>query len=418
MNVFQKTIEWISGKISAGLKHVTSSFYPQRLSGVSFSGKSVNVDSALTLSAVWRCVDILTGTIATMPIQVYERLPNGGRRQMDDHPLYSILHDQPNADMTAVDFWQAMQASIELWGNAYAAKQMVGKDLIGLDFLRPEYMQTRRLPTGEIEYRYNDRSGSVIYKESDILHTKGMTLDGIMGLSPISYMRNALGLSIAQEESAGDLFKNGMRPGGIMEIPHRLNEEQRDQVYQKIDRFKSDKNGGILVTELGEKFTPVSINPEDAQLLASRSFSVEEICRWFGVPPYLAGYTEKSTSWGTGMEQQNLAYLTYTILKRIRKLEQSIEKALIPVEDRRRYFVRFNYEGLLRADSKTRAEVHSINVRNGIQSRNEVRRKENLDPYDGGDIYTIESNMTTVERVINGQTEPIPIPTQTTTGRM
>ena len=405
MNLLQKGVHWLAGKLTAGMKHVTSSFYPQRLSGASFAGKDVNVDIALTLSAVWACVNRIAGTISTMPIQIFERLPNGGRRSVDyDHPLYQILHDTPNADMTAIEFWQAMQSSVELWGNAYAAKQTSMNHIIGLDLLRPEHMTVRRLPDGSIEYRYSDRGGVKVYKETEILHIKGMTLDGLKGMSPIAYMRNSIGLAIALEESAGELFKNGMRPGGILNVPHRLKGGQREELYQEIDDFKQSRNGGILVTELGEMFTPILVNPEDAQLLASRNWSVEEICRWFGVPPYLAGYTEKSTSWGTGMEQQNSAYLVYTILPRIRKIEQSIEKSLIPIEERRRYYIRFNYEGLLRADSKTRAEVHALNVRNGIQSRNEARQKENLDPYDGGDVYTIEANLTTVERVIKGET--------------
>ena len=295
-----------------------------------------------------------------------------------------------------------MQCCVELWGNAYAAKQMAGGQLIGLEFLRPDCMTVRKLTDGRVEYRYQDQSRSDVWYDRDILHIKGMSLDGICGLSTISYMRNTIGVGLAMEQSAGDLFKNGMRPGGIFNIPHRLTETQREEIYEKIETFKNDRNGGILVTEVGEEFKGISINPEDAQLLSSRSWSVEEICRWFGVPPYLVGYTEKSTSWGTGIDQQNQSYLTYTILPRIRKIEQSIERCLMSADERRKYFVRFNYEGLLRADSKTRAEVHQIEVRNGIRSRNEVRALENIDPYVGGDVFTIESNLSTVNRIIEG----------------
>ena len=400
MNLFSRSFRHLVAKIVTHLKHATASFYPLRGGGKSHTGKAVTVDVALTLSAVWACVSRLSGTISTMPIQIYERTDTyGGEKALGyDHPLYSILADQPNADMTAVDFWQAMQASLEFWGNAYAPKIMSGGQLTGLDFCRPDKMTVKRHSSGILIYTYNDK-GSVEYTEDEILHIKGFTLDGILGLSPIAYMRHSLGLAMSLEESAGDVFKNGMRPSGIMEIPHQLNEAQRDQVYAKIDRFKQEKNGGVLVTEINEKFTPISINPEDAQLLASRNWAVEEICRWYGVPPYLVGYTEKSTSWGTGIEQQNIGYLTYSILPRLVKNEKSIARSLMSPEDARRYFVRFNVEGLLRTDSKTRADVEAIYVRNGVMNRNEVRGKENMAPYTGGDIYTIESNMTTVDRI-------------------
>lgn len=403
---FRKIADWFLGREEAlPQRHVSSSLYPQRGGYSSYAGISPSQDLALTLGAVWGCVRRLSETISTMPLQVFERLPSGGTRQTGyEHPLFYVLHDSPNADMTAIEFWQAMQCAVELWGNAYAVKQEAAGQLIGLDFLRPANMRVRRLTDGRIEYRYSDGQTQKTWYDEEVLHIKGLTLDGVMGLSTISYMANTVGLSVALDQAAGDVFKNGLRPGGIFNIPHILKEEQRREAEAMLDRFKRDRNGGILTTGLGETFQAITIKPEDAQLLASRNWAVEDICRWFGVPPYLVGYTEKSTSWGTGMEQQNAGYLTYTILPRIRKIEQAIEKALIPPEERRRYFVRFNYEGLLRADSKTRAEVNAMDVRNGIRSRNEVREKENLAPYNGGDMYTIEANLASVDFIgrLNG----------------
>lgn len=385
-------------------RHSQSTLYPQTMSSTSYAGVDVSVNQAMTLSAVWACVRRLSETVATMPIQMFERTDQGRRAiSYSDHPLYFVLHDSPNYDMTAIEFWQAVCVSVELWGNAYAVKQMANGEIIGLDLLRANCMQVRRLSDGRIEFRYSDGRNRNVYYDDEVFHVKGMTLDGVKGLSTISYMRNTVGIGLATEQSAGDVFKNGMRPSGVFRIPHKLTEAQRQEAYKKAEKFKADRNGGILVTELGEEFQAISINPEDAELLATRSWSVEEVCRWFGVPPYLVGYTEKSTSWGTGMEQQNMAYLTYTILPRIRKIEQAIEKTLLTPSERRRFFIRFNYEGLLRADSKTRAEVNAMDVRNGIRSRNEVRTKENLDPYNGGDAYTIEANLATVDKVISGE---------------
>lgn len=405
MSYLEKLKNWLTGKSDyPKQKHVSATPYPQRGVGLSYSGITPNVDLALSLSAVWGCVRKISETIATMPIQMFEVTESGGTRAVRyEHPLYYILHDSPNADMTATEFWQVMHACVELNGNAYAEKQMVGGQLVGLGFLKPSAMHARRLMDGRIEYRYSDSSVQKTWYDDQILHLKGPSLDGIFGLSPVAYMRNTIGIGLSLEQAAGDVFKNGMRPGGIYNIPHNLTKEQRDQAYERIEKFKNDRNGGILVTALGESFSAVQINPEDAQLLASRSWAVEEICRWYGVPPYLVGYTEKSTSWGTGMEQQNLAFLTYALLPRIRREEQAVEKCLLSPTERRRFFIRRNYESLLRADSKTRAEVNAMDVRNGIRSRNEVREKENMDPYDGGDVYTIESNLTTIQNAIGGQ---------------
>lgn len=405
MNILQKAIARIFGlSVIDRQQHVSASIYPQTTSMLSASGQSVTQDRALTLSAVWSCVKRISETISTMPLQVFEKLENGGSRMVGyEHPLYFILHDSPNADMTSTEFWTAMQCAVELQGNAYAAKQFVGKRLVGLDFLRPDRMSVRKLQNGTLEYRYSDGDKFTTYTGDEILHVKGMTLDGLQGLSTISYMRNTIGLGIAMETAASDLFKNGMRPSGIYNVPQKLSEEQRRQLRDRVEAFKSDRNGGVLVTALGEEFKAISISPEDSQLLSSRAWAVEEICRWFGVPPYLMGYTEKTTSWGTGMEQQNSAYLTYSILPRIRKIEQALEKALLSPKERRKYYIRFNYEGLLRADSKTRAEVNAMDVRNGIRTRNEVREKENMSPFTGGDVHTVEMNLTTLDNIIDGQ---------------
>ena len=402
---FWKKLFGIEQKTEPEQPHSNSSLYPGRYGGgIAASGIAVNTDIALTLSAVWACVKRLSETIACMPIQMYERMENGSVPvPYDRHPLAYVLHDSPNYDMTAISFWRTMQVYVELQGNAYALKQMGGGRVRALHLMPPNRVSVRRLQDGRIQYRYSDGQRQGIYYDNDVLHIRGMTLDGIMGLSTIAYMRNTVGGGLAQENSSSEVFKNGLRPSGVMSYPHTLSAEQRQQIYESIERYKAAGSGGILVTGLGESFSPININPQDAQLLASRSWTVEEICRWFGVPPYLVGYTEKSTSWGTGMEQQNQNFLTYTILPRIREIEQAIEKTLLTPAERGRFFVRFNYEGLLRADSKTRAEVNAMDVRNGIRSRNEIREKENMRPYEGGDVYTVEANLTTVDSMIRGE---------------
>lgn len=367
----------------------------QAYGGENHSGKSVTVDSALQISTVWACVRLLARTMAAMPLSIYERRPEGGARPAPEHPLHTLLHDIPNADMTASEFWQAMIGSVLTWGNGFAEKEMTGRRLVALTPLRPELMTIRRDARGFLLYRYAEPNGKVReIPESRIFHLKNFSLNGIAGLSPVSQARHTLGLAMAVNEAAGKLYSNGLRTQGVMEAPSLLTPNQRADAKIWLAEIKAAQaRGDIPLIEGGFKYSQVSLSPADAQMLQTMSFSVEDMCRWFDVPPFMIGHTEKTTSWGSGLEQQNLGFLTYALTPYIKGFEQSISKSLILPEDRARFYAKFNSDALMRADSSGRAALYASYSQNGVKTRNQIRELEDDGPLPGGDILTVQSNL-------------------------
>ena len=361
----------------------------------SYAGKPVTPATALQLSACWSCVRLISETIATLPIGVFTQDAQGRKTAEREHPLYAVLHDQPNADFTAAEFWEGVVASLCLWGNAYAEKATSGERLTALTLLRPEWMVVERQDDGSLIYRYHDPDGRRDLAEGEVFHVRGFGAGLDVGFSPIAYARHSMGSAMAAEEAAAKFFSNGVRPTGVLTIENVLKPEQRKQLRENIvePMAGSANAGGLFVLEAGMKFQPITMNPEDAQMLETRAFQVEEICRWFRVPPFMIGHTEKSTSWGTGLEQQNIAFLTYALRPYLTRIEQAIKRQLIRRADRARLFAEFNLEGLLRADSAGRAALYSTYAQNGIMSRDEIRAKENLPPQPGGDQLTVQSNL-------------------------
>lgn len=369
------------------------------------SHQSVTVDSAMQLSAVWSCVRLISETIATLPLPVYRLDAQGRKTPAKTHPLYPLLHDRPNADMTAAEFWECMIACVCLWGNAYALKEYTrsGK-LLALDPLRPDCMTVRRAKNGAVVYRYHDaefRDGYKDYPESDIFHLKGFGTTGLTGLSPITYGRNSLGNAMSVEQSVGSTFRNTIQPSGVLTTDQVLKQSVIDQYADKLaDKFSGAINSGKpMVLQAGFKFLPIQLNPEDLQMLETRAFAVEEICRWFRVPPWMIGHTEKVTSWGTGIEQQMIAFLTFALRPYLTRIEQAIKRSLVAPEEQQTISAEFNLEGLLRADSQGRAALYSTMAQNGIFTRNEIRAKENLPPMPGGDTLTVQVNLIPIDQL-------------------
>jgi HK97 family phage portal protein len=303
------------------------------------------------------------------------------------------IHDSPNADYTAVEFWEGVVLCLALWGNAYAKKEFIGRRLVALTPLRCDLMDVRRNSAGQRVYRYSEPRGAADYSEDEIFHVRGFGGAGDMGLSPISFARQSLGTAMAADEFAGAMFANGMRPNAILTVDQVLKETQRKQVQENIvaPYLGSENAGGVMVLEAGMKFQAVTMTPEDSQFLETRAFHVEELCRWFRVPPFMVGHTEKTTSWGSGLEQQLIGFLTFSLRPYLSRIEQAVSRALIPAPQRQSLKPEFKVEGLLRTDSAARAQFYSVMVTNGIMTRNEVRRLENLPPLDGGDDLTVQS---------------------------
>ncbi|WP_263147891.1 phage portal protein [Pseudomonas sp. RIT-PI-AD] len=371
-------------------------------SGVdSASGQMVSQRTALQLSACWACVRLIAETLATLPLGLYEE-SNGKKSVARQHPLHYVISTQPNADQTPVEFWENALVSLLINGNSYVVPTWQKREVTNLEFLLPQWVEPpRRLKSGAIGYSYTDSQGERHEATDDeVMHTRGFGFDPLQGLSPISQGRQVFGSALAADESAGKIFANGMKLGGVLSTEQILKKEQREELRSDMAaQFAGSVNTGkTMVLEAGMKYQAVSMTPEDAQMLQTRAFNVEEICRWFRVPPWMVGHTANSTSWGTGMEQQMLGFLAFTLLPWMQRIEQSIERRLLAPEQRRRFFVRFNPEGLLRADSAARAAFYSAMTQNGIYSRDDCREKENLPPVGGNaGLLTVQSNLTLLD---------------------
>lgn len=355
--------------------------------GTSDSGEVVTEGSVLALSAVWACTNLLSGTISSLPLMVY-RERNGQRKLAKDHPLYRILHDSPNFDQTAVDFWDFMAASIELWGNGYAEIARSSGKVVGLLPVNPELVTVRRLKNGSLEYKWTQDGVQREASDQDMLHIRGFGGEPLGGMSTLHFGRNAFGLAKAIDRTASTTFQNGMRPSGALTFDEFLSDKNREIARTRlVEEYVGAVNAGKpLILEGGTKWQQLTINPEDAQMLESRRFSVEEICRFFGVPPHMVGHTENSTSWGTGLEQQTLGFQKFTLRRRLKRIEQALEKQLLSATDRANGItIEFSLEGLLRADSAARSTFYASGLRNGWFTINEVRGLENLEPVAGGD---------------------------------
>lgn len=363
----------------------------------SASGNAINAETALKLSAVWACVRLRSQVIGSLPLHLYGK----DKKTANDHPLYRLLHDSPNADMTASEFWESMAASLDLWGNAYALivrHKKTGR-IIALDVLNPERMSVSRGKDGLITYIYQENGKYTRYTADEILHIKGFSLDGLVGLSPISYQSSVIGLQTDANNATAHEFRNSLKAGGFLKVgENTLTDEQRERLRKHLTEFGKPENAGkYMVLEAGMDVAgghSLRMNPQDAQLLESRYFGIEEICRIFGVPPQLIYHTDKASSWASSLENMNLGFLMYSLRPILVKIEQAIVKKLLTPAERGQYKPRWSVEGLLRADSNGRSAFYTSALQNGWLTRNEVRELEDLPPLDGGDTLTVQTNLT------------------------
>lgn len=366
------------------------------------SGEFVSEKSILSLSAAWACVRLISETMATLPLSVYERTGDG-KRVAPQHSLHFIIHDQPNVDSTAAVFWEAVVASMLLRGTAWCEKLIVGGRLVGLVFLPPSRLTVSVYADGKKQYRYRTENGQQrIIPAQRIWTVPGWSLDGKNGVSVIRYGANVFGSAQATDKAASGMFKRGLMPTTWFKYPKTLKDHQREEARELIEgRLSGAINAGRpAILEADMEVGTLGINPIDAQLLQSRAFSVEEICRWFRVPPWMVGHTEKSTSWGTGIEQQMIGFLTFTLGPWLRRIEQSISKDLLTPVDRLRYYPKFAVEGLLRADSAGRSAFYSAMVNNGILTRDEVRELEDRVPMGGNAaVLTVQTALAPLDSI-------------------
>ena len=371
--------------------------------GGSSAGKNVNERSAMQMTAVYSCVRILSEAVAGLPLHVYQYTSDGGKEKAVEHPLYRLLHDEPNPEMSSFVFRETLMTHLLLWGNAYAQIIRNGKgEVIGLYPLMPNKMTVDRDEHGHLYYSYmrqNDeaiqsKDSTVILKPADVLHIPGLGFDGLVGYSPIAMAKNAIGLAIATEEYGAKFFSNGAAPGGILEHPGTVKDPQRIRESWQSTFGGSGNANKIAVLEEGMKFTPIGIAPEQAQFLETRKFQINEIARIFRIPPHMIGDLEKSSF--SNIEQQSLEFVKYTLDPWVARWEQGIQRRLLNDDEKGQYFVKFNVEGLLRGDYQSRMQGYAIGRQNGWMSANDIRELENLDRIpaeEGGDLYLINGNM-------------------------
>lgn len=386
-------LNWLGVPISL----TTGEFWREWI-GTSSSGKVVTADKAMQLSSVWACVRLLSESISTLPLKVYERQPDGSRKLAQNNEAYQVLCRRPNPEMTPSRFMLMVVASVCLRGNAFVEKLFIGKKLVSLVPLLPQNMVVKRLDTGQLQYTYTENGVKRVIPTDRMMHIRGFGLDGVCGMMPTMAGVDVFGAAMSVDEAAAKIFENGLQSTGFLSSENALTKEQRDRLRQNLQAFIGSKNAGkLMVLENKLTYQNVTMNPEAAQLLESRSFSIEEICRWFRVPPYMVGHTTKQSSWASSLEGMNLLFLTHTLRPLLVNIEQEIARCLLNGDDD--LFAEFSVEGLLRADSAGRAAYYTSALQNGWMSRNDVRRLENMSPIEGGDIYTVQLNLTPLKNL-------------------
>jgi len=353
----------------------------------SASGVNVTPASAMRVAAVYASVRLISGAVANLPLHVKERVSSEIREDRAEHPLWKVLRRRPNAWQTPSQFRRQMQAHLLLRGNAYALIVRSRGNIAALLPLDPDRMAVKQSDDMTLIYEYQRRDGRHVHlAQSDVMHMVGLTLDGVNGVSAITYARETIGLSLAQEKHGAHTFKNSARPSVVLKHPGKLGKEGLENLRASLDEYRSggESEGKALILEEGMDTQQLSMTAEDAQWIESRKFSRTDIAMFFGVPPHMIGDTEKSTSWGTGIEQQSIGFVTYTLEDHLTTWEETINRDLITDL---RIYARFNRKALVRGDIKTRQAFYVSMMQWGVYSPNEIRALEDENPRDGGDVY-------------------------------
>jgi HK97 family phage portal protein len=369
----------------------------------------VNDERSLQIATVFACVRLISSVTAGLPLDVFETKDNERNKVDLNNPLARLLRYHPNQFMTAVEFREAMTMQLCYYGNSYAfiERNAVG-DVISLLPLMSVNMDVR-LENKKVVYKYRRDHEYAEFKPSEIFHLKGFGFNGLVGLSPIAFAARSAGVAVAMEDQQREFYANGAKSPQILMTGDGkvLNKDQRGQLEEN---FKEISGGPVRkrlwILEGGFTTQAIGVSPQDAETMAARKFQVSELARFFGVPPHMVGDVEKSTSWGTGIEQQNLGFLQYTLSPYLNRWEYAIERWLLKPGQLGRFHAEHNLEGLLRGDSTARANYLKTNVDAGLLTVNEGRRLDNRPPLPGGDVATRQSQNVPLTQL--GQTNPAP----------
>lgn len=356
---------------------------------------SGGVDVALQISTVYRCVEVMTKIIATLPLFAYRNRPNGMRDLDRTSALFTLFHDRPNPLMTPAEFWTAMVLNWLLHGNAYARLDRIGGRVVAMWPLSASQVVPYLLDSGELAFVYQTDGQQVLLMQDDVLHIKDIG-NGVTGLSRIHFMGAGITEAIRAQAQATRTFKNGDKPAGILHVDKVLTEEQRKSIRKNFNQIAEGSESRLFVLEAAMKYQPTSLTPEQVELLSTRQFGVEELCRWFGVPPVLVGHSNV-TAWGTGIEQIIDGFYKLTVRPALVQIEQAIRRRVLTEVERTQFTVEFSLDALLRGNAKDRFEIYAKAVQNGLKTRNECRQLENDPPLDGGDVLTAQTNLVPID---------------------
>lgn len=366
------------------------------------TGQTVSPEVALTLSAVWACVWVNARTLASLPLNLKRYEASGKATMAEDVTLFGVLRWKANTLSTAYNFWCALWANEQLWGTGYARKIKAAGQVVGLDLLLSQYMTPYMTAAGELRFNYTHPREPLDLAESEVFRVFTRSLDGIVGQSVISFARNSLGLARSGEYAAAKTFAAGLNASGFVQADKFLRPEQREMIRASVAEFTGQgaNSGGTMVLEGGFKYEQISMKPLDAELLASRQFSVEDVCRWFNVPPIMIGHASAGqTMWGSGIEQILRGYANISLRNFTIAACQAIQASLIRASDRGELYAEYDFDELLSADSAARAQLYSTLSQNGVNTRNELRAREGLSPMPGGDVLTVQSNLVPLDKL-------------------
>lgn len=361
----------------------------------------VTEDTAMQVSAVWSCVRLLSETVASLPFNVYRRNP---KSIADDFYFQDLMRRKPNRYQTRQEFFETMMLNLTLHGNAYAKVQRINGKITSMMPLMSAQVEVRLLDDGSVVYEYTRDNLTEFLAEQSVWHIK-LYGNGIIGKSPLAFGRNMIGIAQAADKTVTRIYNSGGKRSGVLVVDKLLKPEQREQIRQNFSGLTTSTDDRLIVLEMGMKFDPIAMSPQDIELLASRKFQLEEICRWFGVPSVLVNDTSGSTTWGSGIEQLVSGFYKLNLRPYLERIESSIEANLFTDEEQDEYSVEFDFEGLLRSDLKSRLEGYRTAIAGSILTPNEARRIEGWDALPGGDSLLSQINMSPLENLGARQNE-------------
>lgn len=381
---------------SGALSEYRGEQYPVPASALTPGLRNVGPDAALQIDAVWSCIDRRAATIASLPYFVYEQRSDGQKVLARTSRLYKLLHDTPNARMTPFEFWRAMIMSHDLRGNAYARiDRAPDGEAVALWPMPSDQVSMFVLDDGSMAYKYAVDGGVAILAESNVLHLKNLG-NGTTGLAKLEFMRGTTDEMAKAQESAAKVFGNGGKPTGVLMVDGEIKPRQRESLRASYAELAFGSTSRLAILEANMKYQQLGLSPEDQQLLETRHFGVEQICRWFDVPPILVHHSNV-TAYGSGIEQIIDGWHKLSVRPMLVNIEQAVHKRVMTSKQRARMVAEMNLDALLRGNAKDRAEIAAKKVQNGLATRNEQRQLENEPPLQGGDILTVQANLLPID---------------------